>query len=114
MARSMTVSRRTYQAVVDRLEAVEDDLAFALHAQVPKDRLLPIEAAERIFAGEHPLRVWREHRGLTASELARRADIGRSYIAEIESGRKPGSVAAYRAIARVLGLQVDDLLPDGP
>lgn len=34
------------------------------------------------------------------------------YLSEIETGKKPGSVRAYRALAGALGLSVDDLLPN--
>lgn len=35
------------------------------------------------------------------------------YLSEIETGKKPGSVRAYRALADALALSVDDLLPSG-
>lgn len=34
---------------------------------------VPMEMVNRLIAGEHPVRVWREHRGMTSAELARRA-----------------------------------------
>ena len=48
---------------------------------------VPIELADRIFAGEHPVRAWREHRGLTLGALARSAGIAPSYLSEIEAGK---------------------------
>ncbi|MCY4066487.1 MAG: helix-turn-helix transcriptional regulator, partial [Rhodospirillaceae bacterium] len=68
------------------------------------------ELAERIADGEHPVRVWREYRGMKAGELATRAGVAASYLSDIENGKKPGSVKALKRIADVLGLTVDDLI----
>ena len=39
-------------------------------AQSQSRRHQPADQAKRILAGEHPLRVWREHRVLTMTALA--------------------------------------------
>ena len=59
---------------------------------------------------EHPVRVWRGYRGLTLSALAKTADIAQSYLSEIEAGKKPGSAQALAALAKVLRVDVGDLL----
>ena len=69
------------------------------------------EERERLLAGESPVRVWRRHRGLTLGELADRAGIAPSYLSEIETGRKPGSVAALGKLAEALGVELDDVAP---
>jgi transcriptional regulator with XRE-family HTH domain len=50
--------------------------------------------------------------GLSQEELSGKAGIARCYLAEIEGRRKPGTLDAFRKVARVLGLTVDDLLPE--
>ena len=67
----------------------------------------------RLLAAGHPVRLWREHRGLSQEQLAGKAQIARSYLAEIEGRKKPGSLGAYRKLANALGLTVDDLMPEG-
>ena len=57
---------------------------------------------------EH-LRAWREHRGLTVSELAGAVGVGKSYISEIEHDTKPGSLKVRRLIATALRVDLDDL-----
>lgn len=109
---TVTLTRKEYEALIERIEEADDRADFARHAQIPKERMLPMAAAGRILNGEHPLRVWREHRGRTAVELAEAAGIARSYLTEIETGRKPGSISAYRALAAALDVLVDDLLPE--
>ena len=71
----------------------------------------PVELGERIFVGgDHPVRVWREHRGLALGALAKEASIAQSYLSEIENGKKRGSVRALAALAKVLRVDIEDLL----
>lgn len=72
---------------------------------------LPVELVVRLLAGEHPVRIWREQRGLSPQALADKAGMARSYLVEIERHKKPGSVATYRRLANSLGVTIDDLLP---
>ena len=78
------------------------------------EAMVPADIVHRISAGEPPLRVWRRHRGITASELARRAGISQAYLSEIESGKKSGSFKVVSAIARALEIEIDDLAPPAP
>ncbi len=56
------------------------------------------------------MRVYRELRGLSVSELARQSGVNRVQIMDIESGRKTGSVATVAKLARALRVDVDDLV----
>lgn len=94
----------TFRAFDARLEAIGKEAALA--------DFLPIELADRLFAGEAPVRVWREHRGLTLRALAEKADVAPSDLSEIENGQKPGSVAALVRLARALGVTVEDLVAE--
>ena len=47
---------------------------------------------------------------MTQRGLARAAGVSSSSLAEIESGKKPGSAAALRAIAQALGVPMEHLL----
>jgi hypothetical protein len=106
------VTRAEFNALSARLEDIEDAMALrAAAAQFDERDALPIAMVKRIQAGEHPLRIWRERRGLTLSALAKRADVQPGYLSEIEAGKKPGSVDAYRRAARALGVDIDDLVP---
>ncbi len=76
----------------------------------PGEEIVPFELAERIADGEHPVRVWRDYRGMKASKLAAGAGVAASYLSDIENGKKPGSVKALKRIASTLDLTVDDLI----
>lgn len=107
--------RRAVDTFADYLAMLADDdtaadrRSLALVDEAP-DAFLPVELADRIVAGDSPVAVWRRHRGLTQARLAKAARLSQSYLAEIESGRKDGSVEALRAIARALDVDVADLL----
>jgi ribosome-binding protein aMBF1 (putative translation factor) len=75
-----------------------------------EDELIPFEMAERLSKGENSVRVWREHRGLKVSELAARAGIKPAYLSQIESGAREGKVATLSALAKALGVTLDDLV----
>ena len=70
---------------------------------------LPIEVADRIVAGESPIRVYRNYRGMTQQELAVAAGINPVYLSQIERGQRTGSTKTLGALARLLDVALDDL-----
>ena len=86
--------------------------ALAVEARIAAgaDELVPASVADRLIDGAPPLRVWREHRGLSQSALARAAGVSRVQIVEIEAGRNTGSVHTLRKLADSLRIAVDDLI----
>ncbi len=69
----------------------------------------PIEVADRIVAGESPIRVYRNYRGMTQQELAVAAGINPVYLSQIERGHRTGSTKTLGALARLLDVALDDL-----
>ena len=117
-ADTVTLSRTDYEAMLDALEDATD-IAVLKERIAEEERIgkeayrancLPIELVERMLAGETPLKLWREHRKLTIAALATVSSVSGSYISEIETGRKRGSVDALKKLSKALGLTVDDLL----
>jgi DNA-binding XRE family transcriptional regulator len=78
-------------------------------AKSRKEEAFPSHVAERLVADQNPIRVFREYRGLTQEQLANAAKIARPYLAELEAGRKRGSVSVLKAIAAALKLELDDI-----
>lgn len=114
---TVTLRRADYESLLAALEDAVDVAALRL-AEAAVERgeseLLPVEMVERLLAGDNPVRVWRANRGLSAQALARAAKIAPSYLSEIESGRKPGSLDAMLRLARALDVSVEDLAPAKP
>ena len=92
------------------LAAADDARDLAIAVAEAGAEIFPAAAAERIFAGEQPLRVFRDHRGLTQTELAGRAGVGQDVVSRIESGKMTGMVDTLAALAKALGVTVDDLI----
>lgn len=112
MNEMVTIPRKEY----DRLRTAAEDLADLQSYDRAKaalaggaDELIPADYANRLLDGENPLRVFRDLRGLTQAMLAERAGVNRVTVAEIETGRKQGSVATLRALAVALDVTLDDL-----
>jgi len=119
---TVTLRRSDFDALIETLDDVEDTAALIaagsreveVGKQAARADHLAVELVLRLVAGEHPVRIWREHRAVSSQTLAETAGISRSYIAEIEGHKKPGSIAAYRRMATALGVTVDDLVPARP
>ncbi|MGQ9366222.1 helix-turn-helix domain-containing protein [Azospirillum sp. ST 5-10] len=107
---SVTLSRADFEALAE-LVADAQDLADieAVKARLSggETEIYPFEVAERILDGDHPVTVFREHRGVTARGLAEAAGVAPSYLSEIENGKKPGSFDAMARIAEALKVPLD-------
>ena len=111
---TVLLRRADYEALVREAEDASDAVQIrAAEARVAAgdDEYVPIELTKRLMAGAVPVRVWREHRGLSARALAARAGISAAYLSQIETGKKPGSFDAMAKIARALGVDMEDLEP---
>ena len=102
---------REYQ----RLAASDDDAALTDEerrdlAAAENDEFFPIDTVKRLLGGEHPVRVFRTYRKLTQKQLAAKAGINAIYLSQIERGRRTGSARLLAALARVLKVDVDNLL----
>ncbi len=114
MSETVTIPTAEY----DRLRALEEDFAdvqtaLAVEARLVtrEEELIPAAVVDRLLDGEPPLRVWREFRNLTQSELARASGVNRVQIVDIEADRNSGSVSTLRKLADALEVTVDDLIP---
>ena len=98
-----------YEYILAKLEDAEDLDAIRL-AKESDEETFPAELILEVLKGANPVRVYREHRGLTQSALAEASCVNRVYIGEIESGKKPGSASALKAIATALDVDLDMLV----
>jgi len=107
---------------LDELLRVEEAAEDAWHARIleesarkraaGEEEYIPVEMAERLWAGENRVRVWREHRGLTVTALAQAAGVSQAYLSQIESGVRDGTLRTMAAIARALKLPLDEFVPE--
>ena len=106
------ISFEQYQQYLEAIEMLEDIQAFdeAKRAIAEGEELIPSSVTYAILDGANPIRVWREHRGLTQQQLADRARISKPYLSQLESGKRSGSTEVLSALAEALGVSLDDLV----
>ncbi|MFV3127539.1 helix-turn-helix domain-containing protein [Niveispirillum sp. KHB5.9] len=111
---SVTLRRADFEALLEMLEDAQDmaEIQAAMRRlERGEEEAVPFELAEQIMDGMHPVRVYRQYRELTQQALAEQASVSPSYLSEIESGRKPGSLEAMTRLSGVLRIPVECLLP---
>ena len=101
----------------ERLLEIAEDQAD-IHAAIASEKrrlegeeYVPAELVYRIMDGEHPLRAWRKYRGMTLAQLAKAAGTQDSVISRIENSKLQGSISLSRALADVLNVAIEDILP---
>ena len=113
MNEMITITREEYDRLREAAEDLADIAAFdraKADLAAGRDELIPAAFVDRMLAGENPLRVFRDLRGLTQSALATASGVNRVQIADIEAGRKTGSVATLAKLAAALDVLLDDLV----
>ncbi|WAR46544.1 helix-turn-helix domain-containing protein [Methylomonas rapida] len=97
-----------YEALLDKVEMLEDIKAYD-EAMRRDEEMIPAEVVYRLL-NENKTKVWREYRGLTQSELAECCGLAQATIAQIEGGKRTGSIDVLKKIAAALTLDLDDLV----
>lgn len=111
--RLVVIPESEWLAIQEALEDREDLAAideFQRKLAAGEEEFISSEMLDRLLAGESTIRVWREHRGMTAAALAEKADVSPAYLSELETKKKAGSIASLKRIADALRLTVDDLI----
>lgn len=118
---TVTLRRADFEALADAAEGAAVAAALARHRayeervglEIAKANYYTGAEAAALLDGSSPVRVWRKKRGMTQRSLAAAAEVSASYLAEIETGKKPGSVDAVRRLARTLGVPMEWLAEVG-
>jgi ribosome-binding protein aMBF1 (putative translation factor) len=108
------VTRAEYNALRNMMEDIQDSLTVlaAQRRGNPGKDSWPSALVDRMLKGESLVRLWREHRGLTLARLSAATGVAKGYISEVESGKKPGSMAFFKKMAKALDVSLDDLTDD--
>lgn len=73
-----------------------------------QDYDLPSDVLDALAAGQNSaLKIMRKHFNLTQVQLAEMSGVSRPYIAEIESGKKDGSLRALKSLADAMNISVN-------
>lgn len=84
-------------AVGEAAELAEDIAAYDAAKAEDDGNALPHAVVVRLAAGENPIKVFRQWRGLTQAELARSLNSSAAYISQLETGaRSPGNKILFK------------------
>ena len=99
-----------YNQLLSDIEMLKDIRDFR-SAKAVDEETFPAEVINRLILNEdNPIKVYREYRELTQKQLADKVGVQRAYLAEIETGRKSGSVKTLKAIAEALDVDLMSIL----
>lgn len=100
---------KEYEAI---LETIEDiiDMETIQASQTDANERFPLDIVERIASGENAIKVIREYRQLSQIELAKKVNVSRQYISQIESAERTGTAKLLKKIATVLAVDLDDIM----
>lgn len=76
-----------------------------------EEETVPVAVVDRLLAGESPLRVWREHRHITAAQLAATVGVTPAHISKLESGKGDPSLSLLIKLAEALRVSLEELAP---
>lgn len=99
--------REQYNQLLEDAEMLRGIREFR-EAKAAEEETYPSEVINRLILNEeNPIRVYRDHRGMTQQQLADKCGIQRPYLAEIETGRKSGSIKTLKTIAAALEVDLN-------
>ncbi|MGI4793466.1 MAG: helix-turn-helix domain-containing protein [Janthinobacterium lividum] len=105
---TITLSRAEYQDIIDARDhavAMRDVATGAVETLSEAELDAYLDAAT-------PLAFWRKHRGMTQTALATQADVSQAFLAQIEAGKRVGSVSVLAKVAKALRVRIEDLLAE--
>lgn len=104
------VPAELWERVREMVEDAEDAAAYAEAIAKDDGVRFPAPVARAIAGGAHPLRAWRDARGLTLQALADAAGLSKPYVSQIESGKRAGTAATLKKLAAALRIPVGALV----
>lgn len=99
------LSEEDYDDLVDGLKA------DAIVARVAAgEETFPHELIKELSQSDSPIRTYRKYRGMTVAQMAEAAGISQPHLSDIENNKKAGSIDVLMRIAKVLRVDLDDLV----
>ena len=103
----------------ERLRDLAED---SLDARLIDDSVARLASDEEVLLSEadldalraapSSLAFWRRRRGETAAALGKACGLAEEDITALETGARTDDMAVYRRLARALGIDAEDLVPD--
>lgn len=95
-----------YETILETIEDRGDHAAIQEFHNNPQPTI-PWELLQTINKGANSVRVFREFRKISQTELAKRAGISRQYLCQIESKKRQGTSKILQKIAKILDIDIE-------
>jgi hypothetical protein len=83
------------QAQLEEMEDILDARTLSSRITAGEDETFPDEFIDKLLSGEHPLKLWREYRGLTITTLAAACKVSAPAVSQIESGKRKPTLCRF-------------------
>lgn len=98
-----------YKHLMKDVEVLEEMAAYDEAVAADDGYRIPAEITFKIIEGCHPIKAWREYRGLSQVALAGKSKISKAYLSQIETGKRQGKLSVLSAICHALNIPLDVL-----
>ena len=88
----------------------ERDIVDFDKAQSEETEFFPQSLLGDVLSGKNPVKAFREYRHLSQQELSDKTKLSRAYIAQIETGKKTGSITTLKSISKALNVDIELLI----
>ncbi len=105
----VVIPYKEYEKLLEAFENLED-IEAAQQAKNDTNEYIPFELVKRIGEGESPIKVYREYRKISQTVLAKKLGVSRQYISQIEAKERTGTAKLLKKIAKILNVEIDDLI----
>lgn len=102
-----------WRAISATLEDKTDAAAVRAFLKSPVETF-PDTLAARLLDGVHPLKAFREYRGMTQAQLAANISASAVYISQIERGERRAGHKLLRKLSKTLNIEPGLLEPNEP
>lgn len=101
----VTITRKEYDDLVDAR-----DHALAMRDIATGAPTIAESEMDDFLAAPSAIAFFRRRAALTQADLAQRLEVSQPYLAQLEQGRRKGSIDTYLRLARLLKVRVEDLV----
>jgi len=97
-----------HKALLSAIEDYEDIQEIKSYLDNPEESF-PLEVVLALSEGENAIKVYREYRGISQTELAKKVNVSKQYISQLENGDRAGTTKVLKSIAKVLDVNIEDI-----
>lgn len=98
-----------YHELLEKIQDFQDVQEVKNH-MAEGGETFPMEVVLALAEGQNPIKVYREYRGISQTALANKVKVSKQYISQLEAGERHGTTKIIRNIARVLNLDLEDIV----